>query len=545
MLSPSSAKSCLTTATVFVNGATSVAITTIGRDLSFEESDLQWPLNVFSLSFGCLLLFFGRVSDIIGNRKIFLFGSAWFAIWSLAASFAQSSESLIVFYALQVQMLTRSRTAANMPAGISIISAYFPPGRSKNVAFAVLGAGQPLGFIVGMIVGGLLCQSQGSWRSVFWLQSGLAGMFVILGFFVLPKGDPSKKYTKGLDWIGALLSTAGLGLLTYDLAESTSTPRGRMTPFVPCLLATSIVIMVLFVFWEIRCEGRGQAVLVPMSIWSQPGAKMGPIIACIIFAWWAFNTLSYFSALFYQQVLLLSPIQTVLRLLPIGISGLITDLLTGYLVGAFPGRILIPFGIMSCIISSTIFALINVHASYWSMAFIAMITLPVLEVAYTVANMHVCFAFDVDSQALAGGIFSVATRLGTSLGLAISSSIATTISENYNRAHPELAATDPSVLLGGFRAAGWTCCGAATIALLIALFGLRDIGVVGQRTHSSMVENTGGQDLLKSNSAHQSEPSVTLESTSGSSVILKNAPESEGPEKHLWQAALDRIVEVS
>lgn len=65
--------------------------------------------------------------------------------------------------------------------------------------------------------GGLLSQSPGSWRSIFWLQAGLGCVLVISGWFVLPNEDTSKRY-KGLDWIGALLSTAGFGLLTYDLA---------------------------------------------------------------------------------------------------------------------------------------------------------------------------------------------------------------------------------------------------------------------------------------------------------------------------------------
>ncbi|OCH84235.1 major facilitator superfamily MFS-1 [Obba rivulosa] len=472
----------VTVLSVFLTGATSVAITTIGRDLSFKQSDLQWPLNVFSLSYGCLLLLCGRLSDIIGARKMFLLGTAWLTIWSVYRKSRSSSMSHLSF-------------AANTPAGISIISVHFPPGRAKNTAFAVLGAGQPIGFIVGMILGGLLSQSPGSWRSIFWLQAGLGCALVIVGWFVLPNEETARRYSKGLDWIGALLSTAGFGLLTYDLAESTSTPHGWATPFVPSLLGIAIMIILFFVLWEIRCEARGQPVLVPMSMWTQPGAKMGPVIACVVFAWWAFNTLAYYAPLYYQEVLLLSPLQTSLRLLPMGISGLLTNIATGYLVGIVASQLLILGGIASCMASCIVFALVDVHTSYWAMAFIVMITLPILDVAYTVANMQVCFAFSADSQALAGGIFSVATRLGTSLGLAITSSIATSVSEKYNRAHPNLAATDPSVLMAGFRIAGWTCFGAAAISLLITLFGVRGIGIVGLRVGSSADDKPPGYDV--------------------------------------------------
>lgn len=147
----------------------------------------------------------------------------------------------------------------------------------------------------------------------------------------------STRYNKGLDWIGAILSTVGLGLLVCDLAcvhitslwancidvvhsESTSTPKGWATRFVPSLFGTAIVLLVLFVFWEIRREARNESVLLPMSIWTQPGVKMGPVILLVFFAWWGFNTLSYFVALFFQEVQMLNPLQTAVRLVPMGIS---------------------------------------------------------------------------------------------------------------------------------------------------------------------------------------------------------------------------------
>jgi hypothetical protein len=73
------------------------------------------------------------------------------------------------------------------------------------------------------------------------------------------------------------------------------------------------------------------------------------------------------------------------------------------------------------------------------------------------------------------------SQLGTSIGLAVTSSIATAISEKYASAHPLLLPSSPEVLMVGFRAAGWTCFAAAMLAFLVGLVGLRGIGVVGQR----------------------------------------------------------------
>ncbi|KAH8102271.1 major facilitator superfamily domain-containing protein [Cristinia sonorae] len=468
----------VTVLSIFLTGATAVAITTIGKDLHFKQTELEWPINIYTLSYGCLLLLLGRIADIIGSKKMFLIGSAWFSLWSVAAALAPNAWTFILFFAFQ-----GIGSAANTPAGIAMISSYFPPGKAKNRAFSILGAGQPIGYIVGLILGGILAQSSISWRAIYGLQAGFGLVFCVLGWMVLPEDQAEKRYSKGLDWVGALLSTGGLGLLVYDLGESITAPKGWATPFIPSLLGTSFLILGAFVWWELRREAKGQSVLLPMSMFTAPGTRIAPVILVVLFGWWGFNTISYFLSLYLQQVVLASPLQTALRLIPLGVSGLLTNLVTGYLIAVVPGQILVLIGLASCLASAIVFALINVNASYWAMTFIVTITVPVLDIAYTVGNMQVCLSFDGNSQALAGSMFGVATRLGTSLGLAVSSSVANSVSQKFNLMpeHASLSATDPQVLVVGFRAAGWVCVGALGLAVVIAVFGLRGIGLVGQQ----------------------------------------------------------------
>lgn len=85
-------------------------------------------------------------------------------------------------------------------------------------------------------------------------------------------------------------------------------------------MGTAVVLIVGFVLWELRREARNESVLLPMSMWTQPGAKMGPVILIVFFGWWGFNTLGYFAPLYFQEVLELTPLQTALRLVPMGIS---------------------------------------------------------------------------------------------------------------------------------------------------------------------------------------------------------------------------------
>ncbi|KAF7307454.1 MFS domain-containing protein [Mycena indigotica] len=506
----------VTTLTVFFSGALTVALPTIGKDLSFRQADLQWPLNVYALSYGCLVLFCGRLGDILGGRFMFLTGSIWFAIWSLATAFAPTSGSFIGFVAL-----TGIGAAANTPSGIGLLSAFFPPGRKRNVAYGVLGAGQPLGFILGLLLGGVLTQSKATWRAVFYMQSGLGVIFVILGFAFLIHQRPAQRYKKGIDWGGAILSAAGFGMLTYSLADSTTARKGWSTPQIPSLFTGSAVVLALFVFYERYREKRNLSVLLPMSIWK---GKMLSVLGMQFFVWWSFNTVTYFSTLYYQQVNQLNALQTAVRFIPMTIAGFLVNLVTGYIMHRVPGQPLLMVGILGCVIAPLIFATMNVHASYWATAFLVMIFVVGADVCYPVGNLYLSSMFDNDSQSLSGGLFSIAGRIGTSLGLAVTSSVATGTSQTYQHAHPQLAIDSPEVLMVGFRNAAWTCFAAGVVSLLITAVGMRGMGIIGHTKEEDPAKDAPQSDAVTEDVAMQD---LERAATTHSHTSEKTAPAVE------------------
>ncbi|KZP16560.1 MFS general substrate transporter [Athelia psychrophila] len=411
-------------------------------------------LKCHRLSYGCLLLVFARLADIIGGRKMFLIGSAW----SIAIAFAPNDIAFIIFTALLA-----IGSACNTPAAFGILSSYFPPGPKRNAAYGALGAGQPVGYIMGIVIGvSALVEDQCGAMST----AGLGFFFVAIGWVVLDRDQNNPLHTKGLDWGGVPLSMAGFGLLTYSLADSTTAKKGWATPQIPSLLSVSLVLIGLFVYYERWRDSKGNSVLVPMSIWRHPTTRMGRVILLVFFSWWAFNTITYFATLYYQEVNLHNPLQTSLRFS------------NGHCrVG---GQTLIVVGLCGTTVAPLIFALIDVNESYWSMMFFVMLLTVGADTVYPVGNLHFASTFDQDSQSLAGGIFNVATRLGASIGLAVTSSIATATSEKYNAANPTLAANSPEVFMVGFRAAGWTCFAAGAVpSVIIGAVGLRGMGIVG------------------------------------------------------------------
>ncbi|KAI0776576.1 major facilitator superfamily domain-containing protein [Trametes elegans] len=478
---------------IFVNGALIIALPTIGKALHFSESELQWPLNVYALSYGSLLLLFGRLADVVGSKRMFLFGTGFFTVWSIATGVAPNKVSLIVFVAL-----TGVGAAANTPTGIAIFSNHFEPGPTKNRAISALGAGQAIGYIVGLVGGGFLCQSEKLWPVIFYIQGALAAVFFVLGVVTIPADGPLARYEKGIDWVGAALSVGGVGLLTFVLSESTVVSKGWKTPWVPALLVVSLLILVAFVRWETYRERHDQSVIMPISLWTKPGTKMGPMVAVVFLAWASYNCLSYFVTLFYQQLRGDDPVHTSLETLPFAIMAFVVNIAAGWLLGTVRGDILIGIGLLGTMAAPLIFALIDVHATYWAMAFPIMLTIAWTDVAYTVGNLHISIALDARSQGLAGGVFNVATRLGTSLSLALSSAVAAAVSAAARGAEEEEQEQEQEeALMAGFRAAGWVSFALAAASFAVCVLGLRGIGVIGRQAHPREAGGVRSEEALR------------------------------------------------
>lgn len=167
------------------------------------------------------------------------------------------------------------------------------------------------------------------------------------------------------------------------------------------------------------------------------------------------------------------------------IAGALPSIAAGYYAARVPAQILMAIGLLVSLASSAIFALINPDLGYWYMSFFMMITIVGVDIIYALGNQQIAVSLDEESQSLAGGIFSVTTRLATALGLAVTSEIADSVSKAYNNKHPDLDAQSPDVLMVGFRAAGWTCFASTVLGIVIVIFGLRDLGIIGKKTRAN------------------------------------------------------------
>src|SRR6478735_4993054 len=138
-----------------------VALPTIKTALSFNETDLQWVINAYTLTFGGLLLLGGRAADLLGRRRMFLAGLVLFSGASLVCGLSTSETMLIAARAVQ-----GVGAAIISPAALSILMTTFSEGPERNRALGIWGAIAGSGGAAGVLLGGILTQYV-SWSWIF------------------------------------------------------------------------------------------------------------------------------------------------------------------------------------------------------------------------------------------------------------------------------------------------------------------------------------------------------------------------------------------
>ena len=199
------------------SGILTVALPNMSTDLHLSEDIMLWPASVYALAAGCTLLLFGSIADTVGDKLVWLTGSILYAIFTLACGFAQTGNQLIAFRTLLGLWI-----AMCLPSAVSLMTRSCPSGTRRNIGFASMGMGQPLGYSVGLILGGVFVDTIG-WRYGYYISAIINAILSATAFWALPAvkhrgGDAWYKRVARIDWIGAVIISVSLALLCFVMA---------------------------------------------------------------------------------------------------------------------------------------------------------------------------------------------------------------------------------------------------------------------------------------------------------------------------------------
>ncbi|KID86586.1 puromycin resistance protein pur8 [Metarhizium guizhouense ARSEF 977] len=457
------------------SGILIAALPRIASDVELSDALILWPAAVYALAAGCLLLIFGAAADAIGAKIVWITGSYLFVVFTVALGLANTGLQVILFRTFLGVAISMC-----LPTAVSLITNTFPKGTWRNVAFAMNGMGQPLGYALGLVLGGIFTDSIG-WRWAYYMMAIINFVLSTASIWSLPDVKPGgeKRWTKRLvediDWAGAAIMSAALGLLLYVLATITTSYASIKGPGTIACLAVSVILLVMFPMWMNYQTNRGRPALIPNSLWknasftticlktkSQASREMPRDLA---------NRSNSF-----QQVEGLPALQSSLRFLPHVIMGICVNAATAYLISRVQVQTLAVVSALITVVAPALMATIKVGENYWYAPFWALFLSPVNpDVLFTVSNLIISDAFPVDTQSLAGGVFSEVSQFGNSVGLAVTAAIAASVTEHSDSKDTRIA------LMDGFRAAFWTIFVSAAGVAVICFFGLRRGGFIGKK----------------------------------------------------------------
>lgn len=206
------------------------------------------------------------------GQRIYMFGLIWYIVLSIIAGFAVDPIMLNVVRGLQ-----GFGPAAFLTSGLSILGSTYRPGPRKNLVFSIYGGCAPVGFFVGIFVGGLTSQYL-RWGWYFWIGAILTTLATVAAALTIPKDRSSRKDVK-MDWMGSVLSFTGLILVIFAITDSGHAPRKWGTPYVWSLFLVGCAILAIAVYVE---GWVAEQPLLPLSLFRAP--QMTPLTVSLFFS---------------------------------------------------------------------------------------------------------------------------------------------------------------------------------------------------------------------------------------------------------------------
>ncbi|MBB5790766.1 MFS transporter [Jiangella mangrovi] len=272
-----------------------VALPQIGDHLGFSAQTLQWVASAYTVVFGGFLLFGGRLSDLLGRRRMFVAGLLLYGVSSLVGGLASTPGILVAARAVQ-----GLGGAVLFPATFSLVTTMFAEGPERNRAMSVWAGAGAAGMVSGSLLGGLLTDAFG-WPAVFVVNVPLAVVAAAAAVRLLPT---DARFIRGrrFDLPGALTATAGITSVVSGLVQGPET--GWNSPIVMTSLVAGTALLILFAAIEYRSADP----LMPIRLLTSRNLGTG-VATTFLFAA-TFATLLYFLTIYFQGVLGFSALST-------------------------------------------------------------------------------------------------------------------------------------------------------------------------------------------------------------------------------------------
>ena len=379
------------------------ALPTIHSAMGYSTTGLAWVQDAYTLVFGGLLLLGARAGDLLGRRRVFVFGLAVFAVASLLVGAAQSGWWLIAARALQ-----GIGAAIVAPSALSLLTASFPEGRERAKAVALYGATAGIGASLGLVIGGALAEWV-SWRAGFFLNVPIGAAMIVLAPRFLPETGRS---TGRFDLTGAISATFGVGAIVFAIIHSAE--AGWASPVtVTALVAGALLVVVL-----IAGERRATQPIMPLRLFADR-QRVGAYLARLLYLG-AMIGFFYFSTQFMQGVLGFTAFQAGIAFFPMTVVNFAVALTIPRLTARFGQALPLAIGVALSLLGMVWLSRVQVHSSYWEAVALPMVLIGAGQgLAFAPLTSAGIAGVPAEDAGAASGLVNTFHQLGMALGLGV------------------------------------------------------------------------------------------------------------------------------
>jgi len=425
-----------------------VALPSIQRNLGFSDTGLVWVVNVYLLAFAGSLLLGGRLGDLYGQRRLFLFGVATFTLSSLACGLASTPSMLIMARAVQGM-----GGAVSVGVALSLIVSMFPDKGDRAKAMSFYSLLSAVGGSFGLLVGGVFTSTL-SWNWIFIINLPIGALVYSCCRYLLPAMQANSARGR-VDIIGALTITAALMLFVYSIVHLTMS-------LLTCAAALLCGFLVI--------EFRSRSPLVPLKIFIIRSFTWSNVVRLL----WAAGGYAWFfmMTLYLQAGLGYEPMEVGLAFLP---SNVVTALFAAGLLA----RMVTRYGVKRPLVVGLLFVASGyatfIHEPLDTRALSSVLPGMLLVglgtgIAFGPLLLAAMKDIDPNSSGLASGILNTVAMLGGTLGIA---TVATLVS-TYKSSLLMTGASMATAVSAGYRIAFVLATGLVCAAALIGAVFLRE-----------------------------------------------------------------------
>lgn len=384
------------------NTVLNTALPTLARALSASTADLQWITDSYTLAFASLLILAGSVAVRAGIRRGLALGMVGFALGSAGAALSHTSAELIFFRAVMGLGATFV-----MPATLALIVLMFPT-RERAKAIAIWSATAGLGVAIGPVLGGELLVHF-AWGSVFWINVPLIGIALAGIFWVVP-AVPGRRGGR-LDFVGALLCTAGLAVLVDMIIEGPQRGWLSTRSLVEAVLA--VVLLVAFVSWELlTAEPMVDVRIFANRVFAASNLALGVTFFAL------FGALFVFSQ-YLQLVHGFSPLRAGLGAVPFALAMAATAGVSNLVAGAIGTRWSVVTGLLVVGLGFGLLTTTSTHTPFWQLATEIALAGAGMGLVMAPASVATLSVLPREQAAMASSMNSVTRELGGVIGIAV------------------------------------------------------------------------------------------------------------------------------